>query len=102
MRISLADERGRDADHLWGGEGAVLSTCMLGDGDGEALELIGAYLEILERQSESIRIHPSPSHIIRGNQRQSAHLELLKQIVEVNIVDIVSTFQVLACCRLVC
>jgi hypothetical protein len=48
-----------------------VSKCMLGDGEGEALELIGEHIEILEWQSESIRVHQSPSEAIRGHPRLS-------------------------------
>ena len=76
--MQIADG-GLERDEKVLGSVQLLEHAQLGERDGQVLELIGAHIEILEWQSESIRVHPRPSEAIRGYQRQSAHLELLQQ-----------------------
>ena len=70
----MLGERGEEHMHLWGegGDGAVVSTCMLGERGEEHMHLPSAVMGGHGRSSASIRGHPSSSEVIRGHQWQSS------------------------------
>jgi hypothetical protein len=55
--------------HLWGegGDGAVVSTCMLGERGEEHMHRSSAVMGGHQRPSEVIRVHPRSSEVISGN-----------------------------------
>ena len=68
-KVEQSARRGEEHMHLWGegGDGAVVSTCMLGERGEEHMHRSSAVMGGHGRSSEVISVHPRSSEVISGN-----------------------------------